>query len=193
MKPICTVAECSNPQIAKGLCSTHYARVAKYGSVDGRKWTSDEQRFASKHQKTEAGCWEWTGTKNESGYGTFKSKNFTTRLAHRIAYELANGAGSAAGLFICHRCDNPPCVNPSHLFPGTPKDNVADMYAKGRQQDFSGRKGENQNQAKLTDTGVLAIRAGYAAGQEIGLLADRHQVSPATIRSVVKRRTWTHL
>lgn len=190
MKPICIVSGCANPQVAKGICSTHYARVKKYGSVDGRKWPNDAARFASKFSKLETGCWEWTGTKNDSGYGTFKSTQFATRLAHRIAFELANGANSAANKFVCHRCDNPPCVNPAHLFLGTPKDNTADMFSKNRQPD---RRGENQNKAKLTSASVLAIRAARSSGEDLATLSRAYQVSTATIRSVVSRRTWNHI
>lgn len=78
----------------------------------------------------ESGCWEWTGGKNNRGYGLFKvdSKMVAT---HRFAYEMMV-SDIPDGIFVCHKCDNPPCCNPAHLFLGTRSDNVQDCLSKGR-------------------------------------------------------------
>lgn len=77
-------------------------------------------------------CWVWTGGRNSREYGVVWPRGSTNIGAHRLSWELANAVPIPAGLFICHRCDNPPCVNPAHLFLGTHQDNMRDAIAKGR-------------------------------------------------------------
>ena len=79
---------------------------------------------------TPSGCWEWNGNRNHRGYGKFDINGRRYR-AHRVAWERAHGP-IPPGMFVCHHCDNPPCINLTHLFLGTPMDNVHDAMRKGR-------------------------------------------------------------
>jgi HNH endonuclease len=93
-------------------------------------------------------------------------------------------------MFVCHRCDNPPCCNPSHLFLGSPKDNLDDMYRKGRQRNLVG---EQRAFAKLTQTQVLEIRARYASGEKQRDLASEFNVRQPRISKIVTRKAWRWL
>jgi hypothetical protein len=140
------------------------------------------------------GCWEWTGARLKSGgYGAMSSRHGGPVLrAHRVSWELHNGP-IPDGLHVCHACDNPPCVNPAHLFLGTARDNVGDMVQKGRARGGPPR-GARHPLARLDDASVLAIRSAYASGgASLGGLARTHGVSKKTILNVVHRRIWTHL
>jgi len=99
------------------------------------------------------GCWNWTGALDEKGYGLMSVKKRTKRV-HRMAYEFYRGP-IPEGLFVCHKCDNPKCFNPAHLFVGTALDNNRDREAKGRGAD---RHGEKHPSFKLTDAQVAEVR-----------------------------------
>jgi hypothetical protein len=136
-------------------------------------------------------CLVWSRNCNMYGYGRFTTRAFDGHRhalgTHRVAYELTYGA-IPAGLVVCHRCDNPPCCNPAHLFLGTIKDNLHDSVAKGR---FT--RGERQHNAKLTTERVQVMRQQYAAGIPVRDLASDYEVTITTVRMVVKRRIWRHV
>lgn len=132
-------------------------------------------------------CWNWTGGKNKYGYGRI---NFHGRIlaAHRVSYELFVGP-FPEHLRVCHSCDNPACVNPSHLFLGTDADNVCDCISKGRNC-----RGERVASAKLTEQQVLDIRAKYANGLALQReLASEYGVSRMQISDIVCGKAWKHL
>jgi hypothetical protein len=127
-------------------------------------------------------CWTWSGYRDRDGYGKFRSK-----MAHRVSWEITHGS-APKGYLVLHRCDNPPCVRPSHLFLGTAKDNIVDCISKRRLQ-----TGRYHRDAKLDDMAVTAIRADYAAGLSTQQqLANRHGISQARISKIIRGVTWRH-
>lgn len=139
-------------------------------------------------------CIEFTGSKNSQGYGRRHYNGKNGVLAHRVAYAESRGLhiSELAGVMILHGCDNPSCVNPSHLRPGTAKDNVRDMVERGR--DSNGDRRWNSNpRAKLTRCQVDEIKAKYVNGSSTHgahALSREFGVDRATIRDILKGRSW---
>lgn len=169
----------------------------KYCSMECRR-QKPEERFWSKVNKSDSGCWLWTGAKTGNGYGGFsigaKGENYQEWRAHRYSWFLTHG-DIPEGMNVCHRCDNPQCVNPDHLFLGTTADNVADKLSKGRQS-----KGEQVAGAKLTREDVLTIRRLYqedasekSRRYSSRKLAKMYGVNKSAILAVIHRKSWLHV
>lgn len=134
-------------------------------------------------------CWVWTRGTYTSGYGcVYNSITDKVEGTHRTSYQLSHG-DIPKGLVVRHKCDNPACVNPSHLETGTDLDNKRDMVERGRSA-----TGSNHSQAKLTEEQVIDIRRIYNAGgvtqKDLGRRYGLHQT---TIRNIVTRSTWRHI
>lgn len=143
-------------------------------------------------------CWVWTGRRNPKGYGLAWNRARLTgnrradEGAHRIAWVLINGP-IPAGLCVLHRCDNPPCIRPDHLWLGTKADNSADMKAKGRTYRPTWI-GAAVPTAKITDVIASEIRRKYATGSVTQAeLARQYGLTPPTVSAVITRRTWRHV
>ena len=172
---------------------------------------SDKVRFWAKVNKDgpttlhmESPCWLWTASKNGKGYGYVWASGKLFK-SHRVAWIIANGT-IPKGVCALHRCDNPSCVNPTHLFIGTNADNMRDMAEKRRKVVAYGNKhgsrthpesrpkGECQANAKLTNDKVVHIRAIYAEGGITkSRLATKFDVSRVTISRVIERKRWAHV
>jgi hypothetical protein len=142
------------------------------------------ESFRAKTSKTD-GCWLWTGATTPFGHGVIRVEG-KNQYAHRYSWELHNGF-IPDGLNICHKCDIPPCVNPDHLFLGTQKNNIDDMYVKNRAS-----IGILHGQAILTEEQVLEIRRmqGIITQRE---LAAAYGVTRAAISGIHTRRLWKHI
>jgi len=142
--------------------------------------TAARERLMSKISMRPNGCWRWTAATNRRGYGVINVEG-AARLAHRVTYHVFRRA-VPNDLCVLHHCDNPSCVNPSHLFLGTRADNARDMKRKGRSA-----YGERNAHSKLTDKQRAEIRARYAAGNITQqALADEHGVTQPLIAYVLK-------
>lgn len=158
----------------RGLDVPLWRRGPKLKPIEGRFW--------SKVKKSD-GCWMWLGSKDSTGYGRIGAggRQRSSLLAHRVSWQVNLGE-IPEGKCVLHRCDNPSCVNPAHLFLGSNRDNSQDALAKGR-------LGTN----KLTDRKVVNIRRRAAEGERHAKLAEDYGVSAVTIFNVVTRRTWKHI
>lgn len=133
-------------------------------------------------------CWEWQARTNAAGYGVFRVVS-NTELAHRFSWQLVFGP-IPDGLCCLHRCDNPRCVNPSHLFLGTRGENNKDRAEKGRTRSGP-QAGEDNNHAKLTRTDIIEIRKSYESGRSQGEIAELHGTTQSTISRIVRNKAWT--
>jgi hypothetical protein len=199
----------------------HFAcRLCWNDYINTRRWangTKPEEPFLirlwNSVQQCEHGeiclycCWSWLKIHDEDGYGKFSTTNAAGRhLMHpvtRILWEIWHTQPIPHGLIVCHFCDNPSCVNPTHFWLGTLNDNRQDCVAKGRQAQGLTHKskthpeaiphGEAHHKAKLTETQVLEIRFLATKGVVSRKLAAQFGVSKFAILQIIRRRSWAHI
>lgn len=134
-------------------------------------------------------CWNWQAATNPAGYGVFHSD--IGSLAHRYSWTLHFGP-IPDGLFVCHACDNPACVNPYHLFLGTHKDNMRDMDEKDRRI-TPDRTGRFNGHSKLTENDVHEIRRRYKMGESQSALGKEFGVSQSHVSAIILCARWSHV
>ena len=158
-------------------------------------------RFWSKVLKGSS-CWMWSGYVGDRGYGYFIPHHGHKVCAHRYAYYISNKSFDES-LLVCHKCDVPLCVRPSHLFLGTVEDNVADRCKKGRTASGASHwtrkypnlvvRGERNNKSKLCRDQVREIRDLHKDGMTKKSLATIFKVSRRSIKLVIERKSWKHV
>ena len=132
------------------------------------------------------GCLNWTGSKNQAGYGTLRKKG-VDHYTHRFAYELKVGE-IPKGKFVCHKCDNKKCCNPKHLFLGSHKDNMADMTKKHRQA-----VEEKNGNSKVTKVQVKQIRKLNKLNVSICKIAETFSISRSQVYNIIKKISWKNI
>lgn len=186
---LCVTPRCGRPATKRRRCSRCYQRWWKASTNAERPAITTVERFWEKvrkdgpipmHAPELGGCWEWTGARRPSGHG-----QFGTLPAHVYALELALGQPRPDGTEGCHRCDNPSCVRPSHIYFGTRQNNVDDAWGRGRHQIGSGRPA-----ARLLESQVEEIRQRYAAGESGSLLAAEFGLKPCSIYGITSGLKW---
>ena len=154
----------------------------------------DIDRFWSKVDiRSKSECWEWMAFCKPNGYGQFQLKRNKPVYAHRFVWLIIHGVWPDKN--ILHECDNPPCVNPNHLFEGTQLDNIHDCIKKGRFVNKNNTGIKNPN-VKLTEKDIRQIRREYVAkDKNFGAkpLAKKYGVKPAAISKIITRRNWKHV
>jgi hypothetical protein len=181
-------------KLTRNEAAVFWSRVDKNGPVPA-------------HRPELGPCWVWTAGRFDQGYGAFHL-NGKTMKSHRISYGVKHGAMPSSALCVCHSCDNPPCVNPSHLFLGTHAENSRDMVNKGRTNTPTGARhwskksphllariarGPGHPMVKITEDQVRSIRARCAAGETTYAVADSMGISQSQVWKITRRIRWAHV
>ena len=197
----CCIEGCDREEYSKGMCSVHYNRAREGRNMAAPvrqvlRGLSDADRIRAKVLVTESGCWEWQASRTPLGYGQMRFQG-TRELAHRASWVVFKGPipadESAYGtLGVLHRCDNPPCVNPDHLFLGDQSSNTLDSISKNRWNPDARRgcKGEAHGRAVVTEDIVREIRASTETPLQC---AARYGLSIGAVRHILGRRSWRHV
>ncbi len=183
---LCSVDGCGAKYLARGYCQNHYMQLWRAGSplVAPKEKEPPQQYIIARTEKTDSGCWLWTKS-THNGYGKTGVDN-RHRQAHVFSYEAFVGP-VPKGMQVNHKCHNRACCNPEHLYAGTQKENVRDMFEAGRNRTL---RGEESTSSKLKTEDVLFIRASPQSAKELRV---QFGVSDSLIRAIRKYKTWAHI
>jgi hypothetical protein len=177
---ICIIEGCRTTAHSRGFCKKHHQWHWKRGLLPPLPSTEDIF-WAHVDKKSPGECWEWRGGRHSAGYGEFKRGGLGR--AHRYSFALHYGE-IPDGLHVLHKCDNPGCVNPGHLYAGTHQQNMRDMGMSGAQ------KGERNPRNIITQKTALAILSMFAVGRRQKDIAAECVTSVGVVRSIANRKTW---
>lgn len=184
---ICSVSGCLGKAHARGWCNKHLKRWQAHGTPTFENFLRAplwDRLWDKTMRDGNTTCIWWTGSVNRDGYGTIRSGKSVFK-AHRAAYEIAVGP-VPNGMCVLHRCDNPGCVNPEHLFLGTQAENMADAVYKGRHKTPKVR-GEAHANSKLTEEQVIAIRASQCSQKSI---AKQFGITQSNVSQIKNGKRW---
>jgi hypothetical protein len=190
---LCKFDGCKNQKRGE-YCPAHYEQKRSGKTLKPLQLQyhglTEEARFLKRTVVDEqTGCWNWTGSVMKVGWhGQWRNAAGNIEPTHRAAWRLFKSP-IPKGVSICHKCDNPICVNPAHLFIGSQADNMKDMWAKGRARPKSSI-GECHGMSKVTSEIVKEIRSSSETGMA---LAEKFGISATTVCDIKKRRTWNHI
>lgn len=188
----CSIEGCEKRARCQELCDMHYTRMRRHGDPTAIMNADRTLNIAERLEHagwtvTASGCWEFNGSRRH-GYGQIALAGKRNEIASRAAY-MAWVGPIEAGLFVCHRCDNPPCINPAHLFLGSHDENVQDCVSKSRNV-----HGVRQWKSKLTDEDARGVRETYATGlytqRQVG---EMFGIVQTTVSAVITGKHWKHV
>lgn len=195
----CSVDQCNNKHSEIGFCSMHARRFRRHGDHNivlckKQIYETNLDGYEQNVIKNENGCWDWKGKKSTLGYSWYYV-NGKRIFAHRFSYEFYNGQ-ILNNNEICHKCDNPSCTNPLHLFQATHKENIQDSIKKGRFKFVPNHlkaKGSNVSSAKLNEKNVVLIKKMIKDGIGNKEIAKKFNVVHGTISHIRVGKTWKHV
>jgi hypothetical protein len=185
----CTIKGCGEKHKGHGLCDMHLQRLRATGTTDSPVKSLDDRFWEKVDKRGPDDCWLWTAATNDAGYGVIRpagEHSGPCLRAHRYSAELAGM--QIEGLHVLHSCDNPRCVNPAHLRPGTDAENMRDAMERDRIP-----VGEARANSKLTEAEAYAVRDLRLMGYGPDVIAGRFGVSRSAVIAIAKQRTWRHL
>ena len=187
----CSIDGCEKKVQARGLCSGHYSIWRKYGDPLAAKQQQNHgmslmDRLLARCSKS-TGCWEWNGSSDAKGYGRINIGN-KPMLVHRTSWEVFRGP-IPNGMYVLHRCDNPRCIRPEHLFLGDQQMNMDDKAAKKRHR-YGVSRGSDHGCSKLTEKQVREIRASSGPSR---IVAENYGISGRQVRDIRTLKSWKHV